>query len=353
MERITTEKGLIPIFITLTLPSKFHPFKKNKKKDTIYKLNPNFDYIEIEESINKGYKLLNKIYKEFYKNVKSNKKNKDMKFIKIIEPHKTLIPHLHRILYINPNTFNSVKKTFLKIVYKYKLKKTQIEEVTTSKGSSYIIKYLLKNFKSDELKKFDGWKKNHKIRIFTMSNLTLSNDIFKKLYYNNKNLNIKVLENIKRNKIKYKNLYEFYTKNTTIKKIYIDENYKLIKTKIINNKKKNLFEFSQIIKIEKSIKFTKKEIKQNKETLLKTIDYLKNMYYKNKYKKYKTFFKVIKKGMFLYMTDEPIYEIDVYRENINSKKIKTYKSIKFKLYNKKKKKEIINNETFKKELIKQ
>ena len=102
-----------------------------------------------------------------------------------------------------------------------------------AKGSSYIIKYLLKNYNTEEIQKFDGYKKNHKIRIFTMSNLSLSSSIFQKLYYSNEKLNKKITEQIKKGKLKkYNNLYDFYTKNTTIKEV--NENNEIIKKSVIN-----------------------------------------------------------------------------------------------------------------------
>ncbi len=57
-----------------------------------------------------------------------------------------------------------------------------------------------------------------------MSNLKLSSSIFSKLYFNNKELNKKIIEDIKNKKSKYDNLYQFYTQNTTIIYENIDEN---------------------------------------------------------------------------------------------------------------------------------
>ena len=55
-----------------------------------------------------------------------------------------------------------------------------------------------------------------------MTNLPLSTTIFKKLYYSNKDLNLKIIEDIKNGVSKYQNLYHFYTKNTEIKEIKQD-----------------------------------------------------------------------------------------------------------------------------------
>ena len=230
LERITKEEDLEPIFITLTNPSQYHPFITSKDKTKFVGLNENFNFLNIEDSVDESYNNVNKIFREFYKNVKK-RENKSMKFIKMIEPHRSLICHLHRILYIKKGTYLNVEEKFNRIKEKFELEQCKMERLTDSRGSSYIIKYLLKNNKTEDIRKFDGYKKNHNIRIFTMTNLPLSTTIFKKLYYSNKELNLKIIEDIKNGVSKYQNLYHFYTKNTEIKEIKQDV------------KEKNLFKF--------------------------------------------------------------------------------------------------------------
>ena len=187
LERMTKEEDLEPIFITLTNPSEFHPFITSKDKTKFVELNPNFNFLNLEDSIDESYINVNKIFREFYKNVKK-RENKSMKFIKMIEPHRSLICHLHRILYIKKGTYLNVEEKFNRIKEKFELEQCKMERLTDSRGSSYIIKYLLKNNKTEDIRNFDGYKKNHNIRIFTMTNLPLSTTIFKKLYYSNKEL---------------------------------------------------------------------------------------------------------------------------------------------------------------------
>ncbi len=348
LERICKEEKLEAIFITLTLPSKYHPFKKSNKH---FSLNNNFEFVAIEQRINEGYKELNKIYREFYLNVKNNKKNKGLKYIKIIEPHKSLIPHLHRILYINKDTFESFKNQFETITKKYELKQTKIERLNEARGSSYIIKYILKNFNDNEIKQLDGWKKLHKIRLFTMSNLPLSTDIFKKLYYSNKELNLQILEDIKKGVSKYKNLFQYYSKNTTIKKIYINEFGEVIKENLENRSNKNRFEFTKVIQIKKVYRVEKKEAKQ-KENLLKTFEVLKEIYFNNKYKRFKKFYKIkqIEKNHFL--TKGKIFLIDTFREVQNTILTKYYKTFDYKIFDNILQKDILEKNKFVFECIK-
>lgn len=173
------------LFGTITLPSNFHPYttyKKNKRRK-----NPNYDFYNISDSIKEGYILLQKIFRVFYKRVK-NYTGKDLKYIRVIEPHKSHIPHLHFVLFIDEKYKKDVYKIFFKVMREYKLKQTKLED-NISRSSSYIRKYLVKNFsyKTEKDKRFmkylDGWKRKHKINIISTSNVGMSKLIYKKLYY--------------------------------------------------------------------------------------------------------------------------------------------------------------------------
>jgi hypothetical protein len=266
LERVSKEEELKPLFLTITLPSSFHPFRKNKQTE-IFRINPNFKFLTLTERIEKGRKELNEIFREVYKNI-NKRENKGIKFIKIIEPHKSLMVHLHRILYVKMDNIEQIKKTFLKVIKKHKIIKYDFEELKKSKGSSYIIKYILKNFEREELRKFDGYRKKHKIIIFRMSNLELNTDIFKKLYYSkeNKEVNKQVLYYIKTKRSKYENLYQYYTQNTYVKITKIDD-FKEMKTNILNEKIKKLelkeIKFKEDFKFLKLIKELKEEFKED------------------------------------------------------------------------------------------
>ncbi len=261
LKRITEKEKLTPYIITLTLPTEYHPFKvenpKEMNKDLrIYSLNENFIFKNIDTRLKNGYIELNNIYREFYKLIK-NEVKKDLKFMKIIEPHATLVPHLHAIIFFKDKEYLTLLKHFENVVKKHNLIK--VEFVPLESNVNYVIKYILKNFSDEELRTLDGWKKQNKIRLFTMSNLTLNSTIFKKLYFNNPQLNKEKLKEIKEEKTEYKNLYHFYTNNTNVNKIYINKDDEVIKEnqinefgEFINLKNDNkLFNITQIIKIDK------------------------------------------------------------------------------------------------------
>lgn len=342
LERVCKCNNLEPMFITITLPSKYHPFKKTAGK---YILNENFEFVAIEQRITLGYKELNKIFREFYLNVKNNKKNKQLKFIKIIEPHKSLIPHLHRIVYINKGTLESFKNQFETIIKKYELKQTKIEELTEAKGSSYIIKYLLKNFKKVELEKLDGWKKYHKIRLFTMSNLDLSTELFKKLYYSNKDLNLQLLKDIKSGISKYANFYQFYTQNTLIKKVYMDENNNILKVKLNTNETAKRFKITKIIQI-KNVYRLERKIEKLKTKIYKSFEALRDIYYSNRFEQFKKFYNIKAMEKENYLVKGKLFLIDIFRELPKSITKKYYKTFDFEIFDKLRNKPILNKNRF-------
>ena len=342
LERVCKCNNLEPIFITITLPSKYHPFKKIADK---YILNENFEFVAIEQRITHGYKKLNKIFREFYLNVKNNKKNKQLKFIKIIEPHKSLIPHLHRIIYINKGTLESFKNQFETIIKKYELKQTKIEELTEAKGSSYIIKYLLKNFKKVELEKLDGWKKYHKIRLFTMSNLDLSTELFKKLYYSNKDLNLQLLKDIKSGISKYANLYQFYSENTLIKKVYINENNKILKVKLNTYETSKRFKITKIIQI-KNVYRLERKIEKLKTKIYKSFEALRDIYYSNRFEQFKKFYNIKAMEKENYLAKGKLFLIDIFRELPKSITKKYYKTFDFEIFDNTLNRTILNKGMF-------
>ena len=369
LNRITQENNLIPVFITLTNPSKYHPFVSVKNQKNTYKLNKNYDFNDLKNCIDESYKNINIIYRELYKNIKTE--HKETKFTKIIEPHKSLVCHLHRLIFVKKENLESVKRKYLNILKKHNLKSCKFEILKKIKGSSYITKYILKNFNEDDLHSLNGYKKLHKIRMFTMSNLSLSSSIFSKLYFNNKELNKKIIEDIKNKKSKYDNLYQFYTQNTTIIYENIDENGE-IKTKIINKNKDSLFKIYKKTQKEEVERKTKELVFDRQiETYNKNFVFEENKKineendYKNKFKnkfQKKFFYEVEEK--FLDLNFETIYILNKYKiledkERIFVNKIKKlviknkenkiiYDNERYKLVKVNIQKELQKNEEFKK-----
>ena len=269
IQELSRRKEYCSVFITLTLPSQFHPFKSvATNKGRLYvEDNKDFIFGSLKEAVSNGYKDLNNIYQTFYKRVKNYVKN-DLYYIKAVENHSTMIPHLHLVLYFPFEYLDSVKAVFKRVVEHFKLDRTDLEEVSFKDNINYASKYLLKyiikdlNNGSDIFKArvLDGWKRFHKIRVLTSSLLPLNIMVYKKIYtsvsFIEKNkINFKIDDNIVSMKEKIDleveklglPIYLFFQDNFSIEKTVKKENDRKItrvgekssvfKVKLISEKK--------------------------------------------------------------------------------------------------------------------
>ncbi len=205
IQELARRNEFCSVFITLTLPSKFHPFKSiSTSKGRLYiEENKDFAFSSIKEAVSCGYKELNNIYQTFYKRVKNYVKD-DLYYVKAIENHQTTIPHLHLVLYFPLEKFDFVKAVFKRVVEHFELNRIDFEEVSFKENINYASKYLLKyiikdlNNSNDILKAriIDGWKRYHKIRVLTTSQLPLNVMVYKKIY--------KSVSFVEKNKINFK-----------------------------------------------------------------------------------------------------------------------------------------------------
>ena len=191
IQELARRNEFCSVFITLTLPSMFHPFKSiSTPKGRLYvEENKDFAFNSIKEAVSCGYKELNNIYQTFYKRVKNYVKD-DLYYVKAIENHQTTIPHLHLVLYFPLEKFDFVKAVFKRVVEHFELNRIDFEEVSFKENINYASKYLLKyiikdlNNSNDILKAriIDGWKRYHRIRVLTTSLLPLNVMVYKKIY---------------------------------------------------------------------------------------------------------------------------------------------------------------------------
>jgi hypothetical protein len=110
-------------------------------------------------------------------------------YVKVVEVHKTFLPHFHILFYVEKSEIKIIKKIFDKINIEFSLAQSDFEVIKTNinRASKYILKYVLKSLNSNEdyykARLIDGWKRQYKIRMITMSNLDLSLYEFRTIYY--------------------------------------------------------------------------------------------------------------------------------------------------------------------------
>jgi len=215
------------IFLTLTLPPRYHSHIK-KNKNIRYGIN----------TMAEGYKILNDAQRQIQKTFAKYKIN--YKFIKVVEPHKDFTPHEHIQYWVDKKELaikiieNIVKNRIAQDLLGEQYDLVDLKREEGKNVSGYITKYMTKLISdlgenSDLLHKFDGWKRMNRIRMFSNSNTTLPKSIYNTLVS-------VVPDNIDKNK--YENMGVYSLKH--IRYISVIDN----KTKIKNNPKNDtLFTF--------------------------------------------------------------------------------------------------------------
>lgn len=298
IQELARRNEFCSVFITLTLPSYFHPFRSiATTKGRLYvEENKDFAFNSIKEAVSCGYQELNNIYQTFYKRVKNYVKD-DLYYVKAIENHQTTIPHLHLVLYFPLEKFDFVKGVFKRVVEFFKLDRIDFEEVSFKENINYASKYLLKyiikdlNNSVDILKArvLDGWKRYHKIRVLTTSQLPLNVMVYKKIYksvsFTEKNkINFKIDDKIVTLKEKIDiecrrvgiPLYLFFQDNFSIEKTILkNSNRKIIRlgarnslfrVKLTNEKNAKYYKIKDF-----KVSYKKKEIYSKQEFIKITI----------------------------------------------------------------------------------
>lgn len=221
IEQMAKDKSYVSLFITLTLPSRFHPFKSiSHKGERLYtKRNSEFGFDSVDEAVRSGYQFLNHIYKTFYKRVKNFTKQ-ELFYVKTIEAHTTLIPHLHCLLFFPIEHYEAIKNVYKRVIEHYELQRTDLEQVSIKENiscaSRYILKYIVKtlNDNSDyfSARFLDGWRRENKIRTLSNSQIPLNLEIYKKIYFS--------ISNIEKKKIFSKKNYKiFHVKEVISEKV--------------------------------------------------------------------------------------------------------------------------------------
>lgn len=159
-------KNLVPIFMTITLPSEYHPFKLiNKKLVT----NPKFDGTSPREAV----KALTKRFARLRNDRALRDIGKDNRmYFRVNEPHQSGTPHTHILYYIPKESVTRVISAFKRL---FPQKGNDIQTNLRS-AVAYVMKYINKTLpksKSDKLSKKDrylnAWYSHHRVTRFSSS----------------------------------------------------------------------------------------------------------------------------------------------------------------------------------------
>jgi hypothetical protein len=178
-----------PVMLTMTVDREFRKYIKVKEcilgsSESITSLKEVSKEANLTELIEKSYHKLNHTFREFYSHYKTlNKRSGDtdkLDYILIFEPHKSLAFHLHILFYCNDTQEQNLHhcwKNYLNNLTDKQKKGQDIKIIDTSiaKGSTYLSKYLIKEYNNDENKEgsnfFNQYKRYFsKFKVFRTSN---------------------------------------------------------------------------------------------------------------------------------------------------------------------------------------
>ena len=159
-------KGLVAIFMTITLPSEYHPFMlRNKKLVT----NPKFDGTSPRDAV----KALTKRFARLRNDRALRDINKDNRmYFRVNEPHQSGTPHTHILYYVPKDSIKRVISAFRRL---FPQKGNDIQS-NLRNAVAYVMKYINKTLpksKSDKLSKKDrylnAWYSHHRVTRFSSS----------------------------------------------------------------------------------------------------------------------------------------------------------------------------------------
>lgn len=318
------------LFITLTLDSSFHPFKAEElfdimpeSKDSIIdeceitNRMPNwsdfnydkFKLFDLKAKIDSAYKHFNQKLSTFNTLLRKYT-NDNYHFIQVFEPHKSLIPHIHGLLYIPNNVFSKVQQYihnyFSKHFGMYDCKRLAVDS-ENGKCANYLLKYLEKTFSAPD-NYLIGFYAISKMRAFRTSNVQrlgfkLNITDYKMIY---KTLNKTKQGNQIKNELLGKavssktNLYLELAKDVAIisdiTKKPDDKNFCILKHKNLNTKllkRKN--------ELKNKFAYIKSTIKENVQTIDRIINDSINVQIYSEFARYKYASNTIKQQEFKFV----------------------------------------------------
>jgi len=179
LTKVAKQIELKPLFMTITLPSEFHKYKKKGK--TLVK-NPKYNGVTPKDSV----KVLTKMFAKLRQDRSLKELSKEQRvYFRVNEPHKNGTPHTHILMYVPADRVDRVKKAFKRL---FNEKSNDIQD-DINNSTSYIMKYinktlpLSKNKKLSEQEKYlNAWYVKHKIVRFNSSRTLAPLSLYRMLH---------------------------------------------------------------------------------------------------------------------------------------------------------------------------
>ena len=172
--------GLVPIFITVTLPSAYHPYNTDNEGSRHF--NKKYKGYSIKE----GADRLQEFSRALINNFKVNRKRVNTKYVRVVEPHKSMVAHNHLIVWVEAEHIEAFKHHYYNTIalFNFNFKGQDYKELNSkeTRGTTvYLLKYVNKTLKGEN-DVIEGWLTVNGIkRVMTNSRPSLSQVIFKRI----------------------------------------------------------------------------------------------------------------------------------------------------------------------------
>jgi len=173
-------RELVPLFMTITLPSEYHPFKQGSK-GTLIK-NPKYNGTRPSEAL----KVLTKRFAKLRNDRSLRNITKDERiYYRVNEPHKSGTPHTHILYYVPKDSVYKVMTAFKRL---FPQQGNDIQN-DINNSTAYIMKYINKTLPKSKAKKLtqkerylNAWYSQHNITRFSSSRTLAPLYLYRLLY---------------------------------------------------------------------------------------------------------------------------------------------------------------------------
>lgn len=181
------ENGLKPVFMTITLPSEYHP-KKMKRGKLVN--NPKYNGADP--------KVASKALTDRFAKIRQDRSLKDLPkdqrvYFRVTEPHKDGTPHLHVLMFVPSDRVEKLASAFDRLYRSEKHEKMandiQLVETNIENSTAYIMKYINKVLPLSKKEKItlsdsflNSWYSKYRIARFYSSRTLAPLELYKLLH---------------------------------------------------------------------------------------------------------------------------------------------------------------------------
>lgn len=182
LSTLAKERGLKALFMTLTLPSEYHPYRTLTRRGISNKLipNPNYNGTTPKDAV----KVLTRMFAKLRHDraLKDGLSKDNRIYFRVNEPHKSGVPHTHILMFVPPHRVARVKKAFKRL---FDTKANDIQD-DIQNSTAYVMKYINKTLplsKQDKLSEKDkylnAWYSHNRVIRFHSSRTLAPLDIYR------------------------------------------------------------------------------------------------------------------------------------------------------------------------------